>query len=148
MALVHNNLGYNLLNGCCHEAERAERVAVGLEGLRQALPETLHPHLTGLISEIYTTCHRLRDLADQSQVHMARVSVVTEYINILLPCLSRTLIDIEAHYSDKTISRDRRWRKMYFEMGNELPGTTLPARFIMYHQFVQLLQLLLTKYDI
>ncbi|KAK9416924.1 hypothetical protein SUNI508_09396 [Seiridium unicorne] len=146
MEVVHNNLGSNLINGCCHEAERAERVAQCLEGLRLALSEKLHPHLSGLIEEIYNTCRNLRDLTDQSQVYMARVSVVTEYLNVILPCLARTLIDIDAYYSDRTQSRERRWKLMYHEMTNELPGTTLPARFIMYNQFLNLLRLLLTKY--
>lgn len=146
MDLVHNSLGSNLLNGCCHEAERAERVGQSLEGLRMALPEKLHSHLVGLIQELHETCRSLRDLTDQSQVHMARVPMVTEYLNIILPCLAKTLIDIEHHYSDKTISREKRWRKMYHELSNELPGTTLPARFIMYNQFLHLLQLLLIKY--
>ncbi|KAK9780940.1 hypothetical protein AB5N19_07416 [Seiridium cardinale] len=145
MEVVQNNLGSNLINGCCHEAERAERVAQGLEGLRLALSEKLHPHLSGLIEEIYNTCRNLRDLTDQSQVYMARVSVVTEYLNVILPCLAKTLIDIDAYYSDRTQSRERRWKLMYHEMTNELPGTTLPARFIMYNQFLNLLRLLLTK---
>ncbi|KAI1268769.1 hypothetical protein F5Y18DRAFT_166621 [Xylariaceae sp. FL1019] len=46
---------------------------------------------------------------------------------------------------DKSMHKSNRWRTMYHEMGAELPGTTLPARFIMYNQFLGLLNLLLAQ---
>lgn len=141
------SISASLLSGCCHEAERADRVGVGLEGLRNSLPENLRPHLNGVIDEIHITARHLRDLADQSQVHISRVPVVIDYLSIILPCLCRSLVDITDFYEDRSMSRDRRWRKMYHVMGNELPGTTLPARFIMYNQFLRLILFLLTKYD-
>ncbi|KAI0125493.1 hypothetical protein BJ170DRAFT_684761 [Xylariales sp. AK1849] len=139
------SLGSSLLNGCCHEAERAERVGNGLEGLRNSLHDKFHPHLNGVIEEVHRTSRLLRDLADQSQVHMSRVPVVIDYLNVILPCLCKSLMDIREFYEDRSQSKERRWRTMYHSMGNELPGTTLPARFIMYNQYLQLLQLLLTK---
>jgi hypothetical protein len=144
---VARTIGATLLSGCCHEAERADRVGIGLEGLRNSLPENLHPHLNGVIEEIHKTARHLRDLADQSQVHISRVPVVIDYLNVILPCMCRSLMDITEFYEDRSMTRDRRWRTMYHSMGNELPGTTLPARFIMYNQYLRLMLFLLTKYD-
>lgn len=145
MNSVVEHMGTNLLNGCCHEAERAQRVGLELEGLRNSLPETFHPHLTGVIDEIYKTSQLLRDLADKSQVHMSRVPTVMDYLNVVLPCLSRSLRDINKFIEDRSITKERRWRKMYNDMSRELPGTSLSARFIMYNQFLCCLQFLLTK---
>lgn len=139
------DLGPQLLNGCCHEAERAARVAGSLLGLRNALPEKLHPHLTGVINHINITSVLLRDLADKSQVHISRAQVVMDYINTILPCLCKTLRDITAFYEDKTMTKEHRWRKMYHVMSNELPGTTLPARFILYNTFLGSLRDLLAR---
>lgn len=145
MALVHNNLGQNLLEGCCQEAARVQTVTRELEHLRMALPLQYHAHMILLIDGLQTTRHRLGDIIDSSQLYMIRVEVIIEYLNIVLPCLQRTLMDIERYYNDKTRSKINRWRAMYHEMGDELPGTTLPSRFIMYSQFLELLGLLLTK---
>ncbi|KAI1342522.1 hypothetical protein F5Y15DRAFT_413029 [Xylariaceae sp. FL0016] len=116
-----------------------------LQGLRDALPDNLHPHLTGLIEEIRRCSKLLRELADRSQVHASQIPIVMDYLNVILPCLSKSLRDITDYYNDKSHGKERRWRKMYHEMGKELPGTTLPARFVMYFQFINLLQLLLTR---
>ena len=135
-----------LLNGCCVESERAERVAVSLEGLRNSLPDELHPHLSGVIEEVHKSSNLLRDLADQSQVHISRVPSVIDFLNIILPCYCKTLRDITEHYEDRSKTRERRWKSMYHKLSDELPGTTLPARFMMYNQFLLCLQWLLTKY--
>ncbi|KAI1494382.1 hypothetical protein F5X96DRAFT_676516 [Biscogniauxia mediterranea] len=134
-----------LLKGCCIEAERAEIVALQLQGLRNFLSNNLHPHLTGLINEIRTTSLLLRDLADKSQVHFSQVTAVFDYLNIILPCLYKSLQDITAFYEDKRDTKERRWRKMYHSMGKELSGLTLPARFIMYNQYLMQLQYLLVR---
>ncbi|ORY66119.1 uncharacterized protein BCR38DRAFT_173137 [Pseudomassariella vexata] len=145
MDIGANALGSSLLDGCCLEAERAERVGIGLEGLRNSLNDSLRPHLTGLIGEVHSTSRLLRDLADQSQIHISRVPVVIDYLNVILPCLCRSLRDITTFYEDRSQPRDRRWKKMYHEMSSELLGTTLPARFVMYNLFLVSLQHLLTK---
>ncbi|ETS86912.1 hypothetical protein PFICI_00740 [Pestalotiopsis fici W106-1] len=145
MELVRNSVGINLLDGCCYEAERAERVAGSLEQLRQHLPPDMHAHLAGLITQIISTSHNLRDITDHSQVHMARVPWATDHLNILLPCLARTLRDIEGYYSNNGESRVNRWRRMYQEMGEELRGTPLPARFVLYNDYLNQLRFLLGR---
>lgn len=134
-----------LLNGCCHEADRADIVGFHLQGLRNSLPANFHPHLNGIIEEIHITSRLLRDLAEQAQLHLSQLPAVFDYLNVILPCLCKTLRDIMSFYEDKAMNKEHRWRAMYHKLGSELPGTTLPARFIMYNQFLRLLQELLTR---
>ncbi|KAI0444803.1 hypothetical protein F4803DRAFT_572511 [Xylaria telfairii] len=143
--LAARDLGPRVLDGCCVEAERADRVGFALQGLRNALPEHLHPHLTAVIDQLQHTSQLLRDLADKSQVHLSQVPVMIDYLNVILPCLCRTLRDIMGYYEDKFLSKEHRWRTMYHSMSNELPGTTLPARFVMYNQFLGSLNYMLTR---
>ncbi|GAW10953.1 hypothetical protein ANO14919_002910 [Xylariales sp. No.14919] len=143
--LAARDLGPRVLDGCCVEAERADRVGYCLQGLRNALPENLHPHLTAVIDHLQDTSQLLRDLADKSQIHLSQVPVMIDYLNVILPCLCRTLRDIMGFYEDKFLSKEHRWRTMYHRMSNELPGTTLPARFVMYNQFLGLLNYMLTR---
>ncbi|KAI0506242.1 hypothetical protein F5B22DRAFT_473345 [Xylaria bambusicola] len=143
--LAARDLGPRVLDGCCVEAERADRVGYCLQGLRNALPEHLQPHLTAVIDHLQITSHLLRDLADKSQVHLSQVPVMIDYLNVILPCLCRTLRDIMGYYEDKYRSKEHRWRTMYHEMSNELPGTTLPARFVMYNQYLASLNYMLTR---
>ncbi|RWA11354.1 hypothetical protein EKO27_g3751 [Xylaria grammica] len=120
--LAARDLGPRVLDGCCVEAERADRVGYCLQGLRNALPENLHPHLTAVIDHLQDTSQLLRDLADKSQIHLSQVPVMIDYLNVILPCLCRTLRDIMGFYEDKFLSKEHRWRTMYHSMSNELPG--------------------------
>lgn len=135
-----------MIDGCCHEAERADRVSSCLQQLRLALPEHLHPHLTAVIDQLQITSQLLRGLADKSQVYLSQAPVMIDYLNVILPCLSRTLRDIMTYYEDKSMNREHRWRAMYHIMSRELEGTSLPARFVMYNQFLGLLDYMLTRY--
>lgn len=134
-----------LLHGCFLEAERADRVAAGVDGLRLVLAERFHGHMLAVIEEIRNSSRLLRDLADRSHVHMSRAQIVANYLNIILPCMSKTLRDITNYYEDRTVSREMRWRKMYHEMGIQEAGIALPQRFVMYNHFLRMLLYLLTK---
>ena len=130
-----------MLDGCCHEAERADRVGACLRQLRTALPDKFHPHLTAVIDQLQVTSQLPRDLADKSQVYLSQVPVMIDYLNVILPCLCRTLRDIMSYYEDSSMDKEHRWRAMYHTMSSELLGTTLPARFVMYNQFTHSLDL-------
>lgn len=134
-----------LLSGCCHEAERAVLVANQLAILRNNLPGTAASYLTNVVDSIFAISELLRDVADKCQVHISRSRIAMEYIGVLLPCLSRTLRDMTAHYTDASRSKDLRCRKMYHAMSNELPGLTLPARFVLYTTFLRLLRDLVVR---
>ncbi|KAI0205028.1 hypothetical protein F4808DRAFT_456765 [Astrocystis sublimbata] len=98
-----------------------------------------------VISRLHDTSRLLRDLADRSQLHLPQVPVIVDYLNVILPCLSLTLRDIMQYYEDKTKTKEIRWRTMWNDMSNELPGTTLPDRFLYYNQFLELLLYMLTR---
>ena len=135
----------HLIQCCCREAARADLVALNLDQLRVALAESFHGHIIALVEEIRTSGRLLRDLADKSQVHAARASIVASYLDVVLPCLCRTLADIAAFYEDKTVSREIRWRKMYNKMTEEAGGLALPQRFVLYNFFLSMLNQLLTR---
>lgn len=135
----------HLLIGCWREAERADQVALGLDGLRSVLPETFHGHMVAVTEEIRSSARLLRDLAERCQAHIERGPIVLNYIHIILPCLSRSLTDIASYYEDKTLSREIRWRKMYNKMSEEAGGLQLPHRFVLYNHFLTLLKQLLAR---
>ncbi|KZL63529.1 hypothetical protein CI238_02881 [Colletotrichum incanum] len=136
-------IDYRLLKGCCLEAERAEIVSVSLEGLRMALPESYGGPINALVAEMRKCARLLRDLADLSQIHFNRVPILLNYLQIILPCLSKTLRDINDYYEDRTVSKDIRWRKMYHKMSREVGGLPLPQRFALYNHFLDCLRQLL-----
>ncbi|KAK8045503.1 hypothetical protein PG993_005527, partial [Apiospora rasikravindrae] len=145
MDMITRDVGSSLLNGCCHEAERARIVGLSLDGLCLTLPEKFHGHLKGLIQQIHLCSQMLLTIADLSQLHITRVPVVTDYLNVILPCFSRSLRDITDYVNNRSLDKEHRWRKMYHCMGEELPGTPLPARFALYYAFLDMLKHLLTK---
>ncbi|PFH61714.1 hypothetical protein XA68_16514 [Ophiocordyceps unilateralis] len=134
----------HLLQGCCVEAERCDVVAFKLEGLRHALHET-NSHLTAVIDEIRTGRRILREMADLSQIHHGRVPLILDPLNIVLPCLSRTLRDMTAHYEDRSRSKVNRWRLMYHRMTNEAGGVPLATRFMVYNQYLSSVRDLLVR---
>ncbi|GKT40199.1 uncharacterized protein ColSpa_00380 [Colletotrichum spaethianum] len=137
-------IDYRLLQGCCLEAERAKIASVSLEGLRMTLAESYGGPINALVTEMRRCASLLRDLTDLSQMHFNRVPVLLNYLQIILPCLSRTLRDINDYYEDRTVSKDIRWRRMYHKMSQEVGGLPLPQRFTLYNHFLDCLRLLLT----
>lgn len=119
----------------------------GLDGLRAALAESFHGHMIALAEEVRKSAKLLRDLAGRSPAHPSRAPVVanSHHLNVLLPCLSKSLRDITAHYDDKTMPRELRWRKMYHAMIKESGGLGPPQRFMIYNDFLVQLLCLLTR---
>ncbi|KOS19322.1 hypothetical protein ESCO_000898 [Escovopsis weberi] len=135
----------HLLQGCCVEAERSDIVWLRLEGLYQSLPEANRRSLRTLIDEIRTSSLILRELADLSQVHQDRVPLALDPLNVLLPCISRSLRDITGHYEDTKLTKVNRWRTMYHDMTDEVGGLPLPQRFVVYNHFLTSLRDLLSR---
>lgn len=136
----------HLFGGCCLEAQRCDTVALNLEGLRTALGEINNVHLSTIIDEVRTSGRCLRELADMSQVYQDRVPVVLNHLNVVLPCLSRTLRDITGYYENRTLTKRNRWRTMYHDMMEEADGVALPQRFSIYNYFMTSLKDVLIKY--
>lgn len=108
--------------------------------------------MIGTIEEIHRSASILRDIAERSQAHANRAITVSDHLNVLLPCLSRTLRDITTYYDDKTQPRELRWRRMYHAMLKESGGgtsntvqLTLPQRFMLYNNFLGLVLCLLIR---
>lgn len=99
-----------------------------------------------LIEEVWQSGRVLRELADRGHVHVSRVPVVSNHLNVVLPGLSRSLRDIAGYYDDKTVTRELRWRKMYHEMKKEADMELL-QRFQLYNRFLSLLVGLLARGD-
>jgi hypothetical protein len=134
-----------LLRGCILEAERADTVWLRLDGLRKALAEKGHVYLNTTIEGIRLGSGLLRELADLSQIHQERIPVTLDHLNIVLPCLSRSLRDITSYYEDKSMSKHNRWRKMFHSLTEEAGGLILPERFTLYNNLLALLRDLLAR---
>lgn len=97
-----------------------------------------------IVDEIWRSGRILRELADRGHVHMSRVAIVANHLNVVLPCLSKSLRDIAGYYDDKAFTRELRWRKMYHEMKKEADMELL-QRFQLYNRFLSLLVGLLSR---
>lgn len=95
--------------------------------------------------ELRQTCRLLRELTERAHVHERRVPVALDYVQVLLPCLMRTLTDMWQYIEDKTMPRDTRWRKMYNDLTNE-GGMPLHQRFLTYNNFLYLLNQMVAGY--
>ena len=134
----------DLLEKCAQEAERADTVWTHLSGLRATVPDISHPHLTGTIDEIRACSDLLRQVANLSQIHQDRMHLVLDYLNMLLPSLSKSLRDMTSYYEDRSLSRQNRWRTLYHELSEE-GGMLLPHRFYWYRTFLRSLKALITR---
>ncbi|KAK2591139.1 hypothetical protein QQS21_011177 [Conoideocrella luteorostrata] len=134
-----------ILDGCYLEAQRSDDISLKLEGLRIALNEPSNSHLALTISEIRSGAHLLRHLADVAQVHRDRVQFVLNPLNAVLPCLSRSLRDIQDCYDDRSRSKQNRWRQMYHSLTKEAGGLPLTSIFILYTKYISLLRDILTR---
>lgn len=101
--------------------------------------------LAATAAAISSAASLLRELADLAQVHMDRVPIVLDHLNVVLPCMSRTLRDVVAAYEDTRLSRSERWRQLWEHMMDEDDGLGLLGRFALYHQFLASLRDLLTR---
>ncbi|PHH73581.1 hypothetical protein CDD82_5381 [Ophiocordyceps australis] len=128
-------VGAHLLRGCCLEAQRSDSVSRQLNTLSSALGDCAKSHLASIVQEIATGARLLRELADLSQIHLNRVPLILNPLNVVLPCLSRSLRDIATHCADKSLSRSNRWRLLHCTMVNETGGLSLLRRFDTYNQF-------------
>lgn len=144
MALA-TRIEVHLLSGCLLEADRCDLVWVHLRGLLSLIPGSDYPFLAALVDEIRNSSGFLRELADLSRVHHDRVPVVLNHLNIVLPCLSRTLRDIRGRYEDPKLSRVKRWQHMHVEMAEEVGGVCLHTRFQVYNACMVCLRDLLTR---
>ncbi|VUC19871.1 unnamed protein product [Clonostachys rosea] len=130
------SVAFHLFSGCCLEADRADTIVFHLEKLRSGVTGNTQ-HLTATIEEIRANGGHLRELVDFAQVHRDRVPTLLNFLNILLPCLSRSLRDILFYCVDRSATKKNRWRKMYHHLTAESDGLPLPQRFTLYNYFLK-----------
>ena len=107
-----------LVKGCYNEAYRADFVWIKLEKLRVFSSEENNKMLDCTITEIRQMASLLRELGDYALVHRDRLPLVLDRLNLLLPSLCKSLVDIKK-YCDKGM-RQERWNtiidKLQYEM--------------------------------
>lgn len=135
----------NLLQGCYIEATRSDDVKTRLAVLRGLLPEASRVGLRETIEEIRSSSRFLREIADFSQINQDRVPAILDPLNIVLPCLSRSLRDITSYTDNRNPSVSNSWPMIYTNMTAEAGGIPLPARFGCYNSFLESLRHLLTR---
>ncbi|KFY08077.1 hypothetical protein V492_06556 [Pseudogymnoascus sp. VKM F-4246] len=122
-------------------AQRADDIAAALTRIRTSLTSSSHASITNVINEVLHSGSLLRDLSDLLRIYRNRVSLVREFLNILLPCFERTVEDIRYLLGEKG-SLASVWGGMERAMERE-GGGSLYTRFIMYNGYmVQLVRLL------
>ncbi len=135
-----------LLGGCYNESIAAHVVAGCIDNLRSFLAEPLHPHMIALADEIRKCGSVLLQLLEQSRTHPSRLPVLLDYLDLVLPCFQKSVVDIRAFYDDKTKTKEVRWRTMYHKMTAEAGGLLLPQRFTLFHQLLLLMSQMLTRW--
>ena len=119
------------LQGCWLEAARCDRVAIILLRLRNDLTLVFHEHITALLREVESTSRLLRDLYDLLfSIYRNRVGIVIYYLNVILPCLSRTLRDMMIYIDNGQLSFTAQWTLMNERLGDQ-GGMPLVHRFVM-----------------
>lgn len=144
---VSDSIDAHLFGGCCLEAQRSDIVARHLAGLRGSLAGSADRHLCEVMDEVRAGGRFLRELADLSQVHQDRVPPILNHLNIVLPCLSKSLRDMSAYCENGSLSKGDRWRIMVHDMMDESGGSTLAQRFTMYNYFLTSLRDILIRYN-
>lgn len=71
---------------CWWAAARADDIASALSLIRTSLPANTHADITNVINEVLHSGSLLRDLSDLLRIYRNRVSLVREFLRILLPC--------------------------------------------------------------
>lgn len=128
--------------GCWHEAQRCDLIAVHLLRLRDELRLDFEDSVTPLVRAVDQTSRLLRDIHDLFSIYRTRASLVRHDLTVILPCLSKTLRDMNTYVGSELLPAGRQWILMN-ERLNAQGGMTLGARFAMYYDFlVQLIRLL------
>lgn len=126
---------------CWWLAKRTDDIASALSRIRISLSSASHATITNVISEILHSGSLLRDLSDLLRIYRDRVSLVRQFLRILVPCLERSVEDIRYALGGKGSLRQV-WGGIVERMGGE-GGGSLYTRFIMYNGYmVQLVRLL------
>ncbi|KAG9248710.1 hypothetical protein BJ878DRAFT_308741 [Calycina marina] len=127
---------------CWLEAKSCDRAALILLRIRNDITVPFHDAITDLLREIETTSRILRDLHDLCSIYSNRIPIVIYYINVILPCLSKTLRDMMIFIDNDQLLFMAQWTLMNERLEAE-GGMKNVDRFVMYIEFlVQIVRLL------
>jgi hypothetical protein len=131
------------LLACWREAERAFDIAAALHQIKNEVDILLVNEVAEVTRQIWLASKLLRDLFDLFPFYSERGHFLLDYLNIILPCLRRTLQDIRYHIGNyPTNSFERIWIDLDEDLQRQ-SDVSLRERFTLYNNFlVQLVQLL------
>ncbi|KAH8805292.1 hypothetical protein F5884DRAFT_681119 [Xylogone sp. PMI_703] len=133
-----------MADGCWLEAQRTDLIARNIYHLRNALDLKFSEQTTALLRQIEITSRLLRDLYDLFPIYQSRVTILTYFLQVLIPCLERTLRDMRVYVDNKGLQPTQQWTLMIERLG-EQEGITIIQRFAMYNAFLVHLVQLLTR---
>jgi hypothetical protein len=135
------------VSGCWWEARRCDLVAAALLRIRAALSLDFYNPITDLLREVESTSRLLRDLYDLFPVYKSSVPTLIYYLNVLLPCLCKTLRDMMIYIDNDALPPLTQWALVNERLA-EQGGMSLTERFVMYIEFLVQLVRLLSRYDL
>ena len=91
------------VEGCWREAVRCDRVSEELLRIRSTTELEYYDHITDLLREVETTSRLLRDIHDLFPIYRSRVTIVTYYLTVILPCLQKTLRDMMIYINHENL---------------------------------------------
>lgn len=139
--------GMEVIVGVWQEAARCDKVAGLLTVLRDDLPEEYFEAITAVLREVESTSRLLRDFHDLYPIYKSRSSAayLAYYLQVLLPCLCKTLRDMVVYLDNPELNNRQRWSLLLSRL-DEQAGYTLAERFILYLDFLVQLIRLLSRY--
>lgn len=117
--------------GCWQEARRCDLMAVELARIRDDLGLEFFEQTSQLHASVTSTSGLLRDLHDLFPIYRPRLHLIRDYLTVLLPCLQKTLSDMDIYVDVKnTMSSATQWVYLHDRL-NSQGGQTLVLRFAM-----------------
>jgi hypothetical protein len=134
----------NELVRCWLEADRADDIAAALYGIQRRANAQIERDIRDVRRQIQDSSRLLRDLFDLVPFYSRRLPYVLDLLQVVQPCIARSLDDIRYHVrNNREYTRERIWHNIRDDFRNQHPNVTLRDRFVLYNEFwIQLIQLL------
>jgi hypothetical protein len=116
--------------GCWQEARRCDLIAVQLIRVRNDLRLEFYDPITVLLGRVDQISRLLRDLHDFVLLYRERVPLVQYYLAVILPCLQKTLRDMDIYIGNDMLPSGRQWILMNERLDDQ-GGMKLATRFQM-----------------
>jgi len=132
--------------GCWREAMRADDIVERLERSRNILQPEFYDQISRVFIEVQSTNRLLLDLYDLFPIYQSRVPIITYYLELILPSLCRTLMDMEIFLDN--VNDNLMARTQWVLMSNrfkEQGGVLLAPHFVMYVEMLVYVVRLLSR---